>query len=302
MVSSNASLPSLSACECNETISPQLYYSNVAAVAFGVPTALFAVVSNGVVIATVAKTRSLQRPANILLSSLALGDLLVGAVVQPIWTVLSLVKNTGNCCRYNNAIRMAFRIIPFFALNSFVQICVMSWDRYKAVSSPIVYRSTVSKKKTLAVAAMAWLVWVIVFSSLQFGATFVRRVVGSLFGGSILAIIAVTHVGTIRAIRRRKTEIANINASEERNAFAKEKKMAVTLRWILALTVLSMCPQIVLNVFHNVVNTGNWEAMAYLFRWARLIMCLNSSLSPIVYFWRHKKMRSAAVQMLTCTE
>ena len=249
---------------------------------------------------TVAKTRSLQRPANILICSMALSDLLVGAVVQPILIILSLVQNTGDCCWYNNAITMSFRVIPFFTLNSFVQICVMSWDRYKAVSSPMVYHLTATNKKTLAISVMAWLSWFIVFSCIQFGARFVRRIVGSLFAASLITIIAVTHVTTIRVIRRRKNEIADINASEERNAFAREKKMAVTLRWILALTVLSICPQLVISTLAVFIR-GN-SPLAPLQPWGRLILCLNSSLSPIIYFWRHKNMRSAALQLLTCTE
>ena len=268
--------------------------------AFGVPTALFAVVSNGVVIATVAKTRSLQRPANILLSSLALSDLLVGAVAQPILMVFSLFENTHDCCLYNNPVLVWYSVIPFLVLNSFVQICVMSRDRYKAVSSPMIYRSTVTNKKTLAITVVAWLSWVVVFSCVEFGPDMLKLALTTLFGGSVLTIIGMTHLATIIAIRRRKTEIADMNASAERNAFTKEKKMAMTLRWILALTVLSMCPQIALNLF--VVNTGNWEAVAHLYPWGRLILCLNSSLSPIVYFWRHKNMRSAALQMLRCTE
>ena len=298
MASSNASQPPPSACECNETISPQQYNSNVAAVAFGVPTVLFAVVSNGVVILTVAKTRSLQRPANILLSSLALGDLLVGAVAQPILMALSLLQNTGDCCLYNKVLRMWYPVIPFFVLNSFVQIAVMSRDRYKAVSSPMLYRSTVTNKKTLTITVIAWLVWVISFSCIELGARIVRREAVSVFGASLLMLIGVTHVATIRAIRRRKTEIADINASEERNAFARERKMAVTLRWILALTVLSMCPQLLISLFKSIGS----KYVAYPNPLGRWILCLNSSLSPIVYFWRHKNMRSGAFQMLTCKE
>ena len=244
---------------------------------------------------TVAKTRSLQRPANILLSSLALSDLLVGAVAQPALIARSLFQNIGDCCLYDKVGKMWYPVIPLLALNSFVQICVMSWDRFKAVSSPMIYRSTATNKKTLAVTVMAWLSWVIARS-------FIARLsnlLKSLCVASLLMTIAVTHVATIRAIRRRKSEIVDINASEERTAFAREKKMAVTLRWILAITVLSICPQILIGLLIGIRGAAS---LAPLQPWGMLLMCLNSSLSPIVYFWRHKNMRSAALRMLSCTE
>ena len=301
MVSSNASLASPSTCDCNGTIAPEIYNSNVAAVAFGVPTALFAVVSNGIVIVTVAKTRSLHRPANILLSSLALSDLLVGATIQPAMIAILLALNAGvSCCLPNLPLSMFLsRALTFLGVNPFVHICVMSWDRYKAVSNPMIYRVEVTNTKTLVISVMAWLAWLVFYLSTRLAPGPSSRQLVLAAGTSSLIYIAVIQVGTIIAIRRRNAQIADINASNERNAFAKEKKMAVTLRWILAITVLSFLPQALYSL-SAILNRGMTTTHMLLLPWVRLMLCLNSSFGPIVYFWRHKNMRSAALQLLAC--
>ena len=302
MVTSNASLPSPSACQCNHTIAPESYYSNAAVVAISIPIAVFAIFTNGIVIVTVARTRSLHRPANILLSSLALSDLLVGATVQPAMIAILLSLNAGgSCCPSNVApSRLVMEaLLPFFGINPFVQICVMSWDRFKAVSSPMIYRAEVTNKKALVISVMSWLAWVALFVCIRIVPRSFTRVFLIAAGASVVTFIVVIQVCTIRAIRRRNAQIADINASVERNAFAKEKKMAVTLRWILALNLLSFCPQILYSI-SALINGEVTATHKLLFPWVRLMLCLNSSLGPIVYFWRHKNMRSAALQLLAC--
>ena len=49
--------------------------------------AIFAFLSNLVIIVTVIKTPSLQKPCNILLSNLAFADFLTGVIVQPMFIV-----------------------------------------------------------------------------------------------------------------------------------------------------------------------------------------------------------------------
>ena len=52
--------------------------------------AIFAFLSNLVIIVTVIKTPSLQKPCNILLSNLAFADFLTGVIVQPMFIVWRL--------------------------------------------------------------------------------------------------------------------------------------------------------------------------------------------------------------------
>ena len=302
MVSSNASLPSSPACRCNGTTALRFSNSIEAVAAISIPTAVFAVFGNLVVIVTVARTRSLHRPANILLSSLALSDLLVGALVQPTMIVILLSLNAGIGCCVTSVARslFLFRYLNYFGVNPFVQIAVMSWDRYKAVSSPIIYRSTVKNKKTLRIVATAWLSWLAFYACTRIlPSPFSRLPIVLSAGASAMIFIVVTQVATIRAIRRRNAAIDAMNASAERNAFAKEKKMAVTLRWILALNVLSFCPQALYSISVNIIGETT-ATHKVIFPWVRLMLCLNSCLGPIVYFWRHKNMRSAALQVLAC--
>ena len=59
------------------------YINSILLAAVNSPCAIFAFLSNLAVIVTVAKSPSLQRPSNILLSSLAFTDFLTAVTAQP---------------------------------------------------------------------------------------------------------------------------------------------------------------------------------------------------------------------------
>ena len=112
--------------------------------------AITTVVSNAFVFLTVFKTKSLQRPANLLLCSLALCDFAVGFVVQPLGVTLRVAEIVCvNSDVYKTLFRAYSMSIDFFGAGSVLQVCVMCWDHYKAVSSPLKYRATVTNKRMM---------------------------------------------------------------------------------------------------------------------------------------------------------
>ena len=283
--------------ECNLTMSPAVYNSNAVAIAVNVPVALFAVISNAVVILTVAKTRSLHRPANILLCSLALNDLLVGVVLHPLLIARLIAYNSCECRAYST-LDMAFGYAtPNIAIGSCVHVCVMCWDRYKAVSIPMEYRATVTNKKMLVIAVLSWMAWLAFIHVVRSLPRFISRPMAVVTLLSFVAICVVSQTATLKAMRRHDNQVAA--ATQAGNSFAREKKMAITLRWILTILLLSVVPQLAylpaIDVF------GAMAPIVEIFRpWVRLALLSSSSLNPALYFWRHVAMRGPAKQLLKC--
>ena len=283
--------------ECNLTMSPAVYNSNAVAITVNVAVALFAVVSNAVVILTVAKTRRLHRPANILLCSLALNDLLVGLVVHPLLIALLIACNSCECRAYSTFYRAFSYVLPNIAVGSCVHVCVMCWDRYKAVSSPLEYRATVTNKKMLVISVLSWMAWLAIVQLTRLPPRFISRSIAVITLLSFVAICVVSQTATLKAMRRHGNQVAA--ATQSGNRFAREKKMAITLRWILTIFLLSVVPQLaflpVIDVF------GAMAPIVEVLRpWVRLALLSSSSLNPALYFWRHVAMRNPAKQLLKC--
>ena len=290
---------------CTETVQPvtdNIYYAtNIALAVLSVVIGVFAVGLNSSVIASVSKTPSLQRPANLLLCSIAASDLLVGLVVLPTYVIARLLKiNSGvSICVADFVWNLYSFFLVLFSGASLVQLCVMSWDRYKAVSDPMVYRANVSKRKTLKSIAVSWLIWVTLTILLKFAVPQALSKYILPFTGIVLMVVPIaSQVAMYKAIRRHNQQIVDINSQTTAVALAREKKIAATLRYVLtALLVCLLVPAIVQIVS---VAIGNEKFATYGVPWAISFVFLNSCINPVIYFLRHPEMRAGVRSVFGC--
>ncbi|XP_055728988.1 5-hydroxytryptamine receptor 1B-like [Salvelinus fontinalis] len=114
--------------------------------------------SNAFVIATIYQSRKLHTPANFLIASLALTDLLVSVLVMPI-SALYTVSQTWTLGQVTCDIWLSSDITCCTA--SILHLCIIALDRYWAITDAVEY----TKKRTSARAAgMIATAWVIAIS------------------------------------------------------------------------------------------------------------------------------------------
>ncbi|XP_062379652.1 5-hydroxytryptamine receptor 1D [Sardina pilchardus] len=114
--------------------------------------------SNGFVIATIFLTRKLHTPANVLIGSLAVTDLLVSILVMPI-AILYTVSKTWTLGQIVCDIWLSSDIT--FCTASILHLCVIALDRYWAITDALEY----SRRRTMRRAGlMIAVVWVIAIS------------------------------------------------------------------------------------------------------------------------------------------
>ncbi|KAJ8398142.1 hypothetical protein AAFF_G00429860 [Aldrovandia affinis] len=119
---------------------------------------LATVLSNGFVITTIFLTRKLHTPANFLIGSLAVTDLLVSILVMPI-SIVYTVSKTWSLGQIMCDIWLSSDIT--FCTASILHLCVIALDRYWAITDALEY----SKRRTTRRAAvMIGVVWVISIS------------------------------------------------------------------------------------------------------------------------------------------
>uniref|UniRef100_A0A3B3DE23 5-hydroxytryptamine receptor 1D n=1 Tax=Oryzias melastigma TaxID=30732 RepID=A0A3B3DE23_ORYME len=119
---------------------------------------LATVLSNAFVITTIFLTRKLHTPANFLIGSLAVTDLLVSILVMPI-SILYTVSKTWSLGQIVCDIWLSSDIT--FCTASILHLCVIALDRYWAITDALEY----SKRRTMRRAAMmVGVVWVISIS------------------------------------------------------------------------------------------------------------------------------------------
>ena len=129
----------------NDTAS---FVKDVLVSAVNVPFCIFAFLGNLAVIMAVIKTPSLQTPCNILLCSLAITDCLTGVIVQPLFVAWRLMAHRiyVSCDHQVELFKVYWVSATAFTGWSFANHTIASFDRYYAISKPLVYHVNVTKK------------------------------------------------------------------------------------------------------------------------------------------------------------
>ena len=130
----------------------------VGAAVVNLATCPFTILLNALVIVAVKTKRRLQTHPNILLACLALTDLMVGLVTQPLHTIKTIFLLQGKDFREFCNIEEAFTVS--FLVFSFITGChllLISGERYLAIKHTFTHATVVSKARVIMSSAVAWI-------------------------------------------------------------------------------------------------------------------------------------------------
>uniref|UniRef100_V9KKC5 5-hydroxytryptamine receptor 1B n=2 Tax=Callorhinchus milii TaxID=7868 RepID=V9KKC5_CALMI len=113
------------------------------------------VLSNAFVVITISRTRKLQTPANILIASLAVTDLLVSILVLPI-SIVYTVSGTWTLGQIVCDIWLSSDITCCTA--SILHLCVIALDRYWAITDAVEYSSKRTPKRAAGMIVTVWVI------------------------------------------------------------------------------------------------------------------------------------------------
>lgn len=113
------------------------------------------VFGNTLVILAVIRERYLHTATNYFITSLAFADCLVGLVVMPFSAIYEVLENRWlfsiNWCDFWRSLDV------LFSTASILNLCVISMDRYWAITDPFTYPSRMSRKRATILIAIVWI-------------------------------------------------------------------------------------------------------------------------------------------------
>ncbi|XP_078344022.1 uncharacterized protein LOC144629669 [Oculina patagonica] len=269
----------------------------IAAAVLSLASCPFTVLLNALVMVAVKTKRRLQTHPNILLACLALTDLMVGLVVQPLHitkTILLLQgKDFDQICDINLAYTIFF-VISCFA--SLFHLVLISGERFLAIKHTFTHANVVTNARLLVSSAVAWITaaFFLPFASYS-------RVVAFALIAAIFFSIVVLQIFVYKEARRHEKQILSQQVSLEARAKFKQEKKALDLTTII-LVILVLCfflPSIVMFVTWLLLKEKySPEFKALTRHLALLMMGINSFLNPVIYTVRKKGFRIALIEML----
>ena len=262
----------------------------------------FAVLLNLLIIVAVRNRRALQKNSNILLSSMAVADLLVGAVSMSLTIASDILlreKLSLKICK----IAGANQIVLYSAVSSsFYHLTFIAWERYVAIVKWTNYKNIITKTRLKICAVVAWVlaaITAILVPILSVVEVDQRVIVAlSIFSASktvlCVAIIGYCYITLYLYVRKRKNN--EINKVSARANAKLEKSIAKATGTVTAVLLVSYVPSIIALLLGDAVPVLRTSSY---FRWSELLIQMNSFFNPIVYcFAMNRTFRNEVLEMI----
>ena len=262
-----------------------------------------AITLNIVTIIALRKPLTIPRAVKIFLLSLAVSDLGVGLLVQPLYITrfVMLIKENTQTGTYQITRNIFYSTGIFLASASFFGVVALAADRFLAVHLHLRYQELVTHKRVVAVVISIWIISTIsmlLFIWIPNAAGIILVLVESvcylttaLFYFKIY--LAVRHHSN--QIHVLQAQLAQNNEGDMTNA-ARERKAAVGTFYVYLVFLICYLPSTCHWIIY--ISTGP-SAMLFQFGlYANTLMLLNSSLNPLIYSWKMRHVRHAIMEIL----
>ena len=279
-------------CSANLTaeIQGQLTFISV----FNIFLSITAFLGNALILVALYKESSLHSPSKVLLSNLAATDLCVGLIIEPLTVIylMSVVNEHWNICRYL-AVTCSVISATLFAV-SLLTLTAISVDRLLALLLGLRYKQVVTLKRAYVIVVTFWLVSVALT-----GTSFWNPVVVCWYMVVVLSVSLATSIFSYTKIffslchhqSQVKDDVQQPNQTDKLN-IARYRKAVSTALWLQFALVACFLPR---GIALALLTKTELSPAAFLVnQYTSAIVCLNSSLNPILYCWKIDEVRQAA--------
>ena len=253
-----------------------------------------AVTFNVVAILALRRTLALPKNFKLLLLSMAVSDVGVGLLVQPLY-VAAIASN-----RYHPILTSYFMATNCLCVASLFGVTALAADRFLTIHLHLRYHEFVTYKRVVFVVILIWTSSAVIgllplFNPLvSFAFVPIIIIVG-------LVVIAIFYLKIYLAVKYHTEQIAAMQVSDggdeemQRNA-EKQKKVAVTIFCVYLVLVVCYLPNLIITCIN--LADEKFAPSQYLTVFNDLLVFLNSSLNPLIYCWKMKDIRHTVKNIL----
>ena len=282
----------------NET--DPLYSSIIVNCVFNAFSAYTTIMLNILTIHATRKTSSLPKPLKTLLLSLAVSDLGVGFLVQPLYIEWML-----NPSHSVFSMSGPLNIIAFtHVYASFFGVVAISVDRFLAIHLHLRYQELVTHKRVVAVVISIW-VFSAFLSSMCLWRVEIVWHIKIVVQGLCFLCTATVYCKIYFTVQRHINQIQVLQIQEAQNSqmesAVRQKKSAISMFYVYLVFLVCYLPEyfaFAVSLYSAPTAHLNNVSSKHIWLYLWSLKLLNSSLNPVIYCWKMRNIRNAILGIL----
>ena len=259
--------------------------------ALNAPFMLVSTLGNTLVLAAIVRTPSIRSPSMIMLASLATTDFLVGLIAQPLFIADELIMK-------NHVLNALSSMIGFALCGiSLATITAISIDRFIALQYHLRYATLVTNSRVICSIVAASLI-ILICSGLRLWDNVGFHLLFAMLTGVCLVISKLCYIKIYQIVQRHRVQIRSQEQAtkshviQNRTEKMRLKQSALNTFVFYIFMIACYSPSYIL-LFLFGISYSTWKT-----EWtiSTTVVFMNSSLNPVLFCWRIRQLRIAAVK------
>ena len=251
---------------------------------------IVSITGNLLVLAAIKRSPSLYSPSIIFICSLAVSDLLVGFIVQPLFVARELTQLP--------LLMLPLETTAYTACG--FSLCIMtaiSLDRYVALHYHMRYPTVMTSTRAIYLVTCLCLIIFLVAISYFWNRTVYLYIMATGIC-TCLSMSVAFYIRIYQIVRRHQIQIHCLQQAVEHGsahiAMTRLKKRAMSTFLFFIVIVVCYFPKVISLAIYN-LSFENWNSE---WKFANTAIFLNSSINPIIYCWRLRELRIAVFKTI----
>ena len=255
------------------------------------PLMLLSIIGNALLLVAIMRTPSIRSPSVIFLCSLAVSDLLVGLVVQPVYIVEQMVKTVPK-------LQEAIRGMGFAGCGvSLWTMTAITVDRFLALHYHLQYPNLMTTSRAIYTIITIWCI-ITLFSFSILWSLRIYYVLAAFCITICLLVCLVCFIKIYRIVRRHQLQIHVQQQAVENSTDAKNHHIRQSTRSAKNIFIYFLAMILCYSPFSIVVIISGFTGVDFkvLQTFPFTVVLMNSSINPFLYCWRMTELRTAVLK------